>query len=436
MIPKVTKIEANTPIARLKRVAAYARVSCSKEAMLHSLEAQVSQYSRLIQSHNGWQYMGVYADEAITGTKESRAEFQRLLTDCRAGKIDMILTKSISRFARNTVTTLSAIRELKALGVDVYFEEQNIHSISADGELRITIMASFAQEESRSVSEICKWTIRNKFQKGEPTFFRCYGYKWVNGQLEIVPEQAEVVRMIFRDYLDGMGEHAIINKLNDLGIPSRDGCKWNLFSIRTVLHNERYIGDLLLQKSYVVDHLSKKQRKNTGELPQYYVTDAHEPIVPRELFDAVQAEFSRRAAYYSQKNGSAHGNRFPFTGMIVCGICGCSYRRKITKAGTKYAKPVWICHTFNSKGKHACASKQIPEVKLYEAACTALEMAEFDEDAFGYQIDHIEVTGPNSLRFITKQGDARDIDWQDASRADSWTPEMKAQAAGYARKGR
>lgn len=158
--------------------------------------------------------------------------------------------------------------------------------------------------------------------------------------------------------------------------------------------------------------------------------------MPRELFDAVQAEFRRRAAYYSQKNGSAHGNRFPFTGMIVCGLCGCAYRRKITKAGTKYAKPVWICHTFNSKGKHACASKQIPEVKLYEAACTALEMAEFDEDAFGYQIDHIEVTGPNSLRFITKQGDARDIDWQDASRADSWTPEMKAQAAGYARKGR
>ena len=150
----------------------------------------------------------------------------------------MILTKSISRFSRNTVTTLSAIRELKALGVDVYFEEQNIHSISTDGELMITIMASFAQEESRSVSENCKWTIRKKFQKGEPMFFRCYGYKWVKGQLEIVPEQAEVVRMIFCDYLDGMGEHAILNKLNALGIPSRDGCEWNLHGIYTILHNE------------------------------------------------------------------------------------------------------------------------------------------------------------------------------------------------------
>ncbi|MBO2517654.1 MAG: recombinase family protein, partial [Clostridiales bacterium] len=184
-MPKATKIAPKTQTSRLLRVAAYARVSCGKDAMLHSLSAQVSQYSRMIQSHSGWQYVGVYADEATTGTKDDRADFQRLLDDCRAGKIDMVITKSVSRFARNTVILLSTVRELKALGIDVYFEEQNIHSASADGELMLTILASFAQEESRSVSDNCKWSIREKFKKGEPSFFRCYGYKWVEGQLQV-----------------------------------------------------------------------------------------------------------------------------------------------------------------------------------------------------------------------------------------------------------
>ena len=206
-----------TDIARPKRVAAYARVSSGKDAMLHSLAAQVNYYSKLIQSHSGWEYVGVYADEALTGTKESRENFQRLLADCRSGKIDMVITKSISRFARNTVTLLETVRELKSLDVDVYFEEQNIHSVNSDGELMLTILASYAQEESLSASENQKWRVRQQFQNGKPWRGFMMGYRYDGEKYVIVPEEAEVVRSIFHDYLDGKGVAAIMKRLNEEG---------------------------------------------------------------------------------------------------------------------------------------------------------------------------------------------------------------------------
>jgi site-specific DNA recombinase len=203
----VRKISALAPvIPKKKRVAAYARVSSGKDAMLHSLSAQVSYYSDYIQKHREWQFAGVYADEALTGTKDDRAEFQRLLNDCRDGKIDMVITKSISRFARNTVTMLETLRELKLINVDVYFEKENIHSISGDGELMLTILASFAQAESLSVSENCKWRIRKRFQAGEIANLRfMYGYNIKKGEITVDHKEAEIVRMIFADYISGMG---------------------------------------------------------------------------------------------------------------------------------------------------------------------------------------------------------------------------------------
>lgn len=195
----VTRVKMMPKLPKLKRVAAYARVSSGKDAMLHSLSAQVSYYSTLIQSHNGWEYAGVYADEALTGTKESRKNFQRLLTDCRSGKIDMIITKSISRFARNTVTLLTTVRELKALNVDVYFEEQNIHSADADGELMLSILASYAQEESLSASENQKWRVRQNFEQGKPWRGYMMGYRYDGERYVVVPEEAEVVRSIYAD---------------------------------------------------------------------------------------------------------------------------------------------------------------------------------------------------------------------------------------------
>ena len=223
MPKQVTKVAQIPKLQRKKQVAAYARVSSGKDAMLHSLSAQVSYYNDLIQKEDGWEFVGVYADEAITGTKEGRADFQRMLTDCRNGKIDMIITKSISRFARNTVTLLETVRMLKALEVDVFFEEQNIHTMSADGELMLTILASYAQEESRSASENQKWRIKKNFEEGMPWCGRTLGYRIRDGQYYIIPDEAEIVRRIYREYLDGAGPNGIANRLTEDGTPHGTG---------------------------------------------------------------------------------------------------------------------------------------------------------------------------------------------------------------------
>lgn len=206
------------PDLKIKRVVAYARVSSDKDAALHSVSAQISYYNELITNHPGWDFAGIYADEGITGTKDARPEFQRLLEDCRAGKIDMVITKSINRFARNTVTLLSTIRELKTLSVDVYFEKENMHSISGTGELMLTLLAMYAEEESRSASENQKWRIQKMFEEGKTNNGRMLGYYLKDGQLTIIPEEAELVKRIFRDYLSGMGRLAIAKQLNQEGI--------------------------------------------------------------------------------------------------------------------------------------------------------------------------------------------------------------------------
>jgi len=409
---KVTQIAPTTvAIPTRKRVAAYARVSCGKEEMLHSLAAQVSYYSGLIQKNPEWDYAGVFADEAETGTKDTRPEFQRLINDCRNGKVDIVLVKSISRFARNTVTLLSTVRELKELGIYVYFEEQKIHSLSSEGELMLTILAGFAQEESKSASDNCKWRIRKDFEKGRATTGKMLGYRLKDGVLQIVPEEAEIVRQIFTDYLSGMGIVAIQKKLRPQGIEySKNG-------VSCILRNEKHKGCLLLQKTLSTDHITKKQIRNDGRLPQYYVTEAHEPIVSEEMFEAVQKEIARRA--------SMHGPRmFPqkqyeLTRMIRCGQCGASYRRKHAAAGSKYEKIVWICFTFNTLGKAECASQQIPEDILMEKVMEVGGLGKVAE---------IIVPGYNRLTFNMKDGSTIEKEWQHRSRRESWTPEMKAAA--------
>ncbi len=239
-----------TALPKLTRVAAYARVSSAKDAMHHSLSAQVSYYSSLIQRHPGWQYAGVFADEAKTGTKDSREGFQNMIAACRAGSVDAIITKSISRFARNTVTLLETVRELKGYGVDVFFEEQNIHTLSADGELMLSILASYAQEESLSASENQKWRIRKNFEEGKPWNGTMLGYRYHNGTLVIEPQEAEIVRRIFREYLSGKGVVTIANRLNADGIVTRYGNQWHKRSVTCVLQNYAYTGNLLLQTTF------------------------------------------------------------------------------------------------------------------------------------------------------------------------------------------
>lgn len=420
----IKKIEPLIPkIPSKKRVAAYARVSSGKDSMLHSLSAQISYYSDYIQKHCEWEYIGVYADEAITGTKDRRTEFQRLLTDCREGKIHMVITKSISRFARNTVTMLEAVRELKNLNVDVFFEKENIHSISGDGELMLSILASFAQEESRSVSENCKWRIRNKFKEGIPFSFSIIGYDLKNGQLKVVPHEADIVRMIFNDYLSGMGKNAIMKKLNERGIKTKKGNQWNIAAVDRVLRNEKYVGDLLLQKFFSSNHIEKQKRENTGQLPRYHVKGSHEAIIDRDTFTLVQQKLEENAERFQPQRDVYR--TYPFAWKVVCEKCDKNYRRKINNAGTRYEKPVWICSTYNRLGKAACPSQQIPENVLISLVNEVLGIKEFDEVAFERKIKEIRVPGANKVKFIFRDGRIIKKEWQNESRSESWNEEKR-----------
>ena len=399
---------------KLIRVAAYARVSSGKDAMLHSLSAQVSYYNRMIQNHPGWIFCGIYADEAVTGTKDSRDQFQKLLADCRAGMVDLVITKSISRFARNTVTLLQTVRELKNLGVDVYFEEQNIHSLSSDGELFLTILASYAQEESRSASENQKWRVRDKFRNGIPWSGTILGYRYGTDGYVIEPMEAETVRLIFESYLQGMGLVSIAKLLNAQSRTSRYGRPWGKSSIMRVLRNSTYTGNLLLQKTYSENHLTKCTRQNNGELPKYYIEDAHEAIIPLQQFNAVQEEIQRRAKKHYTPNATK--KQYPFTGKLVCAGCGKHYRRKVTSTG-----PTWICPTYNTQGKAACPSKRIPESTLILMA----EEVVGSVDAFSGEITEVRVENGNQLVFLHTNGKESVKRWQDRSRAGSWTAEMR-----------
>ena len=420
----ITQVEQSVaPLPTLKRVAAYARVSSGKDAMLHSLSAQVSFYSELIQHNPEWIYMGVYSDEALTGTKADRPSFQQMLEDCRAGKIDMVITKSISRFSRNTVTLLESVRELKKQNVDIFFERENIHSMSGDGELMLTILASFAQEESLSVSENCKWRVKRNFEDGKPWNYTMLGYRNEDGILTIVPEEAKIVSQIFADYLSGLGVVAIINKLNKDEIPTRMGGKWNKTGVMNILRNYAYTGNLLLQKTYRENHLSKRKLVNDGVLPMYLVKDSHEPIIEQTTFDGTQSEIQRRA----EKHTSACPKcKYPFSGIITCGGCGATYRRKITATGIPQKKPVWICSTFNSEGKHYCpTSKQIPEDTLYELTAKVLGTDGFDEGLFKKQVTEMVVPAPNRVIYVFKDGRRFETEWKDRSRSQSWTDNMR-----------
>lgn len=425
---------ASDEAPKLEIVAGYARVSTEKDAMLHSLAAQVSYYSALIQGTPGWIYGGVYADEAKTGTKEDRPAFQRLIADCRAGKVHRILTKSVSRFARNTLTLLETVRELKALGIDIYFEEERIHTLSKEGELLLTILASYAQEESRAVSENMRWRIQKKFEKGIPTHNGILGYRLVEGIYQIVPEEADVVRMIFDSYQRGMGSEGIAEMLNTLGIVTRFGRPWCKSTVYGILRNEKYTGTLILQKTYTLDHISKIRRINRGERAKYTVPDAHGAIIPREMFDRAQVEIARRREYYRPPD-SAPRKAYPFSSLMQCAACGKNYRRKLTGVG-KYKRPVWICQTFNTRGRKACASRQIPEDILIEKTKTLLGVEAIDIHTVREKVKRIMAQGHGRLTFFFHDGQTADVQWENRSRRESWGEEQRSQAREHALKRR
>ena len=424
----VEKVEFKIPPKpQALRVAAYSRVSSAKETMLHSLSAQVSYYSSLIQAHKGWLYCGVYADEGITGTKEDRENFVRLITDCRAGKIDLIVTKSISRFARNTVTLLETVRELKLLGIGVFFEEQNINTLTAEGELLLTILASYAQEESLSASENQKWRIKKNFEEGMPWNGRMLGYRYDHGVYKVVPEEAKIVQRIFAEYLSGKGANAIINGLNRDGIPSPFGSLWCKNAVMKILRQYAYTGNLLLQRFYTNNHLEKRVLQNHGEKPMYHVEKSHEAIISLEDFTEVQRLLVMKAEKYNQPGRKRQ--TYPFSGKIVCAGCGKSYRRKTTPNGI-----VWVCSTYSYQGKQACAAKQIPDEPLTQITKELLGVTELTEDAFNAKITAIRAENNNHLVFCLTDGTEVVRTWQDRSRAESWTDEKRQALSDKKRK--
>lgn len=402
------------------RVAAYARVSSGKDAMLHSLSAQISYYSNLIQSHPGWLYSGVYADEALTGTKEDRPNFQRLLRESRAGNIDLIITKSVSRFARNTVTLLQTVRELKALGIGVYFEEQRIYTLSADGELMLTILASYAQAESQSASENAIWRIRKGFENGELINLRfLFGYTIVGDHIEVNPSEAKIVKEVFERTIAGESLTSIARNLNDRKVERVRGGAWTETQVKKLLSNEKYTGNALLQKSYRNNHLEKKKKRNRGELPMYYAEETHDAIIDMATFEKAQEVL---AAIKARSNGQPLPELSAFSALIRCEKCGSSYIRR-----KSHGRPCWVCSTAIKRGKAFCVSPQLPEEKLFSMTAEVLGIQAVDEKTIAQRVDYISALD-FVLTFHLVDGQTAQREWEYRSRAASWTPEMKERA--------
>ena len=425
----VVEVPAKPKERKTARVAAYARVSADKDAAFHSLKAQVDYYKEYVAAHPDWELADIYSDNRISGTIIERPEFQRMLEDCRAGKIDLVVTKSVTRFARNTVVLLETIRELKTLGIDCFFEKEQMHSISPDDELLLTLLAMYAEEEARSASENQKWRVQKKFKKGEPWVGKMLGYRLVNGRLTVVPEEADIVRQIYTDYLSGMGRSAIAKKLMHQGVAPESGNIWSITSILNILSNEKYTGNMILQKTYRPDFRTKKSKRNNGEVKMYRVKHSHEPIITQQTFDAVQAEMKkRRTKYVKQKsNRSNTSKQRLFCGLIRCGNCGYTFWHRRTNA-KKYDKDIWTCPRYYHLGKAVCPAQIIPESILIEKTKEILGVDSLNRTLLMQAVQRIIVPEHNRLVYYLTNGDVIETVWKHASRRNSWTPEMRQKA--------
>ncbi|MGX8710936.1 MAG: recombinase family protein [bacterium] len=365
------------------RVAAYCRVSTDQEEQQSSYQAQIDYYTAKINGNKDWTLAGIFADEGITGTSaKKRTEFLKLMKLCEKGKVDLVLTKSISRFSRNTLDCLGYIRKLKEKGIPIIFEKESINTMQMASEMTISLLGSFAQAESESISKNVTWGKRQSFKNGMVTFqySRFLGYeKGEDGKPKIVPKEAAIVKRIYQSYLSGYSIVKIKEELESEGIPSGTGKNvWSTNAIRYMLRNEKYIGDALLQKTYVTDFLTKKSKKNQGEIPQYYVTGNHEGIISKELFNLVQEEIARRASKrkVSQKatktEQGKYSSKYALSELLVCGGCGARYRR-VTWARSGKKKVVWRCINRLEYGTKYCKeSPTIEEYRLQDAIMKAI----------------------------------------------------------------
>jgi len=368
VIPPVARRFSQDPAvaAHKKRVAAYARVSTDSEEQLTSYEAQVDHYTRYIQDKDEWKFVEVYTDEGISATSTAhRGGFKRMIQDALDGKIDLILTKSVSRFARNTVDSLITVRQLKEKGIEIYFEKENIYTLDSKGELLITIMSSLAQEESRSLSENVKWGQRKRFADGKVSlpYKQFLGYEKGEDDLpKIVEKEAVIVRQIYSLFLEGKTPNGIAKHLTQSGIPTpAKKTKWLASTVESILTNEKYKGDAILQKNFTVDFLTKRMKPNEGELPQYYVENSHPAIISPEIFGLVQNEMKKR-----KESGRYINSLGCFSGKIICGECGGTYGSKVWHSTSKYRRTIWQCNQkFHNEQK--CGTPHLYEEELQRA---------------------------------------------------------------------
>ena len=400
--PTVIFIPAKPEVVRASkrqlRVAAYCRVSTDDEEQLTSYEAQKNYYTDKIMTNKEWTMAGIFADEGITGTSaRKRPEFLRMIRQCKQGKIDIVLTKSISRFARNTVDCLNYVRALKELGIAVIFEKENMNTLEIDSEILITMLGAFAQSESESISANVRWGIRQAMKEGKATiqYKYLYGYrKGDDSKPEIIPDQAEVVSKIYDLFLSGTPVRGIQEYLNANSVPNINGeSKWARSAIDSILTNEKYCGDVLLQKTYIDDCINKKVKKNTGQLPMYLVQNHHEGIISRETFDAAQAELARRSAGKSpsKKNAptgrSRYSSKYALSDRLYCGECGTRYQRCTWRNRDGSKRIVWRCVSRVDYGSKYCHdSPTLDEEPLHRAILAAINSAVKDKDNIVYNL--------------------------------------------------
>ena len=388
VIPAKRMIGTQRPDTKVQkiRVAAYCRVSTEYEEQESSYEVQVEHYTNYIHSNPEWELAGVYADDGISATNTAKRDaFNRMIEDCRAGKIDMILTKSISRFSRNTVDCLKYTRELKTLNIAVFFEKENINTLDAKGEVLMTIMAALAQQESESLSANVRLGIQFRNQEGKVRVNHNWflGYtKDEEGKLIIDPDQAEVVRRIYAEYLDGKSLLQIKRGLEADGVLNGAGHeKWYESNIKQILTNEKYIGDALLQKTCTVSILEKKRVKNDGALPKYYVEGCHEAIISRDIFLQVQSEMRRRANLSAVGKKRVYSGKYALSSIVYCAHCGDIYRR-IKWNNRGYRSIVWRCVSRVEKGGPDCTARTVREDELHRAVLTAVNDVLNRKDSF------------------------------------------------------
>lgn len=406
-----------------KRAVIYTRVSSRKDATEESLITQESKLLDYINQQPNMLYVKTYSDDGITGTVEERAGFQEMINDCRSNKVDIIVTKSITRFARNTTLTLKYLRELKALGIDVYFHKEKMHSISDDGEFIITLLATFAEAESQSASENQLWRIRKDFEHGIPSPTRACGYQMLDRKFVIIPEEAKIVKRIFEEYVGGKGLNVIAKELNLENIKTINGGCWLPSVIGKMIHNEIYMGDLLLQKTYRRNYRTKCGIKNRGELRQYYVSNDHDAIIDKETFELAQKISKERKNSYSSSSVAGTRPTRLYTGIIYCGSCGEKFIYKIAN-GSLYLS----CRTYQYMGKDKCPIAKIPEYAITEHAKEIIGKENITREDILANFGKIIIPKNRQILFITKSEEAILREWEHKSRSESWTPEMREKA--------